>query len=237
MLHQFYLSLQKWKKKTSMQTRNIMLASKGKILKRASSIHAERAMKLIWRQKMKINWSVAQSTPLASHSSNICTPMHFGNRRFHINMNDFTRSAYIRIPFFLPFLSENNSIWIRNVWIPRVVLHHCHHSREGEWGFYVPLPSLVKLESNVRVKPRGVGRTSPGLWVERESRNKRAPYFSSFSSLISLLYRLSFLRQDQAVEEWQGMQSGGFRWKFLEWNVTYIFSYTLTGLKITTPET
>ena len=33
------------------------------------------------------------------------------------------------------------------------------------------------------------------------------------------------------------MQSGGFRWKFLEWNVTYIFSYTLTGLKITTSET
>ena len=119
MLHQFYLGLQKWKKKkkkkTSIQTRNIVRASTGKILKRTSSIHTEQAMKLIWRQKVITNWSVTQPTPLASHSSNICTPKHFENRKLHINMNDFTRSAYILLPFFLPFLSENNSIWIPNI--------------------------------------------------------------------------------------------------------------------------
>ena len=59
MLHQFYLGLQKWKKKkkkkTSIQTRNIVRASTGKILKRTSSIHTEQAMKLIWRQKVITN--------------------------------------------------------------------------------------------------------------------------------------------------------------------------------------
>ena len=117
MLHQFYLGLQKWKKKNknSIQTRNIVPASTGKMLKRTSSIHTEQAMKLIWRQKVITNWSVAKPTPLASHSSNICTPKHFENRKFRINMNDFTRFAYILIPFFLRFLSENNSIWIPNI--------------------------------------------------------------------------------------------------------------------------
>ena len=57
MLHQFYLGLQKWKKKNknSIQTRNIVPASTGKMLKRTSSIHTEQAMKLIWRQKVITN--------------------------------------------------------------------------------------------------------------------------------------------------------------------------------------
>lgn len=122
------------------------------------------------------------------------------------------------------------------------------------------LLSLLKLKSNRRRKPNEIGSMGeiareipefslyltllafnfPGLWVKRESRNKRAAYFPQvflvfcflflflvvffgLFFLISHLCRLSLLWQSQTVEEWQGTQSGDFRWKFREWGVTYIF--------------
>lgn len=113
-------------------------------------------------------------------------------------MNDFTGSAYLLLPSPLSFLSENNSIWIPNSFgSQRVAFHYGHHIRGKKWRLYGALLSLVKLKSNRRMKPNEIGSMGElaweipecflyltllafsfsGLWVKRESRNKRAAYF------------------------------------------------------------